>query len=162
MERMWVSKHGLIWWNLEECVQKKANHLFHFDLLPFILGMRFDSWLRVHLYACITCLTLFLAAHGWGPQVCTSTLDNEIHTNAWCMIAMYICCAFEFMYSPLMQHLARDLRYALWFWLIECMRMLNTRRVYVIHVTCLAQGLFDFWPICSLIPSSLVETKFRG
>uniref|UniRef100_F6HGE1 Uncharacterized protein n=1 Tax=Vitis vinifera TaxID=29760 RepID=F6HGE1_VITVI len=36
-----------------------------------------------------------IKAHGWGPQVCTSALDNEIHMNAWCMIAMYICHAFE-------------------------------------------------------------------
>ena len=156
------SKFGLVWWNLEECVQKKANHLFHFDLLPSLLGMRFDVWLRVHVVCLYYLPHLFLATHGWGPQVCTSTLDNEIHMNAWCMIAMYICCAFELIDWSLMQRLAGDFRYALWFWLVECMCMLNIRRVYVIHVICLAQGLFDLGPICSHIPSSLVETEFRA
>ena len=151
-----LSEHGLVWWNFEGCVQKKANHLFHFDLLPSLVGMRFDVWSRVHVVCLYYLPHIFLAAHGWGPQVCTSALDNEFHMNA-----MYICCAFELIDWPLMQRLVGDLRYALWFWLIEYMCILNTRRVYVIHVICLAQGLFDLWPICSHIPSSLVETEFR-
>ena len=159
-EEYGLSEHGLVWWNLEECVQKKVNHLFHFDMLPSLLGMRFDAWLRVHVVYYLP--HIFLATHGWGPQVCTSALDNEIHINSWCMIVMYICCAFELIDWPLMECLAGDLRYALWFWLVECICMLNTRRVYVIHVICLAQGLFDLWPICSHIPSSLVETEFRA
>ena len=48
-----------------------------------------------------------------GTMVCTSGLDNEIHMNDWCMIAMYICCAFELINWPLMQRLVGDLKYAL-------------------------------------------------
>ena len=76
-------------------MQKKANHLFHFDLFPSLLGMRFDVSLRVHVVFLYYLSHIFLAAHGWRPQVCTSAMDNEIHMNARCMIAMYICCAFE-------------------------------------------------------------------
>ncbi|KAL6310814.1 hypothetical protein AAG906_017522 [Vitis piasezkii] len=49
------------------------------------------GFLEVHVVCLYYLSHLFLATHGWGPQVCTSALDNEIHLNAWCMIAMYIC-----------------------------------------------------------------------
>ena len=101
-EECGLSKHGLVWWNLKECVQKKADHLFHFNLLPSLVGMIFDVWSRVHVVCLYYLSHLFLAMHGWGPQVCTSALDNEIHMNAWCMIATYNCCAFELIDWPLM------------------------------------------------------------
>ena len=41
-EECGLSEHGLVRWNLEECEQKKANHLFYFNLLPSLLGMRSD------------------------------------------------------------------------------------------------------------------------
>lgn len=159
---MWIKQ---AWFGLMEfrgICAKESKPFISFQ--PASLPFGYEIWclLRVHVVCLYYLPHLFLTTHGWGPQVCNSALDNEIHMNAWCTIAMYICCAFDLIDWALMQRLAGDLRYALWFWLVECMCMLNTRRVYVIHVICFAQGLFDLWPICSHIPSSLLETKFRA
>ena len=161
-EEYGLSEHGLVWWNLEEYVQKKANHLFHFELLPSLLGIRFDVWWRVHVVCFYTCLTFFLQRmagdHRYAIRLWIMKFTWMLGAQLLCIFVVHLILLTELLCSVWLGTSGMHF----WFWLVECMCMLNTRRVYVIHVICFAQGLFDLWPICSHIPSSLLETKFRA